>query len=159
MPETAWLETGALSALIFLVAALYASVGHGGASGYLAAMALFGLAPETMKPAALSLNLFVAGIASYKYIRAGYFNWRLCWPFLLASIPFSFLGGLLQLPDIYYKPLVALVLLYLPLGYMIGGPIIYAPPEELEPVDMSAEVALKLAVTAFVGGEQEGERK
>ena len=63
--------------LLPVVAFLYASVGHGGASGYLALMAIFSFAPETMKPTALLLNLFVAGIAFYHYYQAGYFNKKL----------------------------------------------------------------------------------
>lgn len=73
-----------LAALIFLAAALYSTVGHGGASGYLAAMALFGLAPEAMRPAALSLN---AAVATYRYARAGQNDLRLLWRFALASAP------------------------------------------------------------------------
>lgn len=101
-----------LTALIFLAAVLYASVGHAGASGYLAAMALFGLAPEEMKPAALVLNIFVASIATFKYVRAGRFNGAIFWPFALASVPFAFLGGFIVLPGEYYKPIVGLVLIY-----------------------------------------------
>lgn len=101
-----------LTALIFAAAALYASVGHAGASGYLAAMALFGLAPLEMKPAALSLNILVASIATYTYLRAGRFSWQLFWPFALASVPFAYVGGLIMLPGEYYKPVVGLVLVY-----------------------------------------------
>ena len=67
--------------LLPIIAFLYASVGHGGASGYLALMAMFSFAPETMKPTALLLNLFVAGIAFYHYNKAGFFNKRLFWSF------------------------------------------------------------------------------
>lgn len=108
------LEAGALAlaALIFAAALLYSSVGHAGASGYLMAMALFGLAPAVMRPSALTLNILVAAIAAYKFWRAGRFSWPLFWPFALTSIPFAYLGGLLQLPGHYYRPLVGLVLLY-----------------------------------------------
>lgn len=102
----------ALAALIFLAALLYSSVGHAGASGYLASMALFGLAATTMKPTALTLNILVAIIASIKYYRAGCFSWRLFYPFALGSVPFSFLGGMVSLPTQLYKPVVGLVLLY-----------------------------------------------
>jgi len=101
-----------LALLIFLVATLYASVGHAGASGYLAAMALFGMAPLEMKPAALTLNILVATIAVVKYLRAGRFSWPIFWPFALASVPFAFVGGLILLPGTYYKPIIGLVLLY-----------------------------------------------
>lgn len=97
--------------LIFLVAVLYSSVGHAGASGYLAAMALMGVAPAVMKPTALTLNILVASIATVKFYRAGHFSFRLLWPFALTSIPFAFLGGYLTLPGHWYKTLVGLVLL------------------------------------------------
>lgn len=92
-------------------AALYSSVGHGGASAYLALMALFGLPATTMKPTALVLNLIVASLGSVRYLRAGQFRWRTLWPFLLGAIPFAFLGGAIRLPGDIYKPLVGLVLL------------------------------------------------
>lgn len=101
-----------LAVLIFAAAVLYSSVGHAGASGYLAALAFFGLAPESMKPTALGLNILVATIATWKYVRAGCFSWSLFWPFAAASIPFAYLGGLIKLPGIYYKPLVGIVLIY-----------------------------------------------
>lgn len=101
-----------LTALIFAGALLYSSVGHGGASGYLAAMALFGLAPEVMKPAALTLNILVTVIASIQYYRSGCFSWPVFWPLALASIPCAFLGGFIVLPSVYYKPLVGVVLLF-----------------------------------------------
>lgn len=101
-----------LTILIFVAAALYASVGHAGASGYLAAMALFGLAPAEMRPAALTLNVLVAVIATVKYVRAGYFSWPLFWPLALLAIPASYAGGRLQLPPHYYKPLLGAILLY-----------------------------------------------
>lgn len=101
-----------LPVLIFVAAALYASVGHAGASGYLAAMALFGVAPEAMKPAALVLNILVAAIASWKFCRAGAFSWHSFWPVALASVPLAYLGGQLSLPGHWYKPLVGAVLLY-----------------------------------------------
>lgn len=101
-----------LAALIFVAALLYSSVGHAGASGYLAAMALMGIAPAVMKPAALMLNILVAIIATAKYYRVGAFSWHLFWPFALASVPFAYLGGSLTLPDHIYQPLVGAVLIY-----------------------------------------------
>lgn len=92
-----------LSLLIFLIAALYSSIGHGGASGYIAAMAIFGIAPMILKPTALSLNLFVSFVATACFVRAGHFSWRLFWPFALTSIPCSFLGGYINLPLPVYK--------------------------------------------------------
>jgi hypothetical protein len=101
-----------LSLLILLAALLYSSVGHGGASGYLAAMALMGVAPAVMKPTALALNILVSLIAFAKFYRAGAFSWRLLWPFVLASVPFAWIGGWITLPTHFYKPLVGLVLIY-----------------------------------------------
>lgn len=96
-----------------LVAAFgYAAVGHGGASAYLAAMALAGVAPPQMRPIALSLNILVSAIATYKFWRAGYFRWQLFWPFAIVSVPLAFVGGAVTLPGHAYKWLVGAVLLY-----------------------------------------------
>lgn len=103
----------ALLASGMLVAAfLYASVGHGGASAYIAAMAIAGVAPAEMRPIALQLNVLVSAIATVKFYRAGHFRWRLFWPFSVASIPAAYLGGAITLPGTAYKLLVGLVLLY-----------------------------------------------
>ena len=101
-----------LSLLVLFAAALYSSVGHGGASAYLAAMALFGLAPAVMKPTALCLNLLVASLTTFRLHRAGYFSWRTFLPFAVASVPFAFVGGALTLPTNVYRPVVGVVLLY-----------------------------------------------
>ena len=101
-----------IAALIFVVALLYSTVGHAGASGYLAAMALFGMAPFVMKPTALVLNIIVAVIGTFRFYRAGFFRWRTFWPFALASIPAAYLGGTMTLPDVVYKSIVGVVLLY-----------------------------------------------
>lgn len=98
-------------ALIAVTAFLYASVGHGGASGYLALMALWGFLPETMRPTALVLNLIVALMAFVQYYRNGHFQWSLFWPFALLSIPFAYWGGSLQLPIYWYKKLLGGLLL------------------------------------------------
>ncbi|MGQ0762695.1 MAG: sulfite exporter TauE/SafE family protein [Acidobacteriota bacterium] len=100
-----------LTVLIFAGALLYSSVGHAGASGYLAAMALLGVSAAVMKPTALTLNILVASIATVKFYRAGCFSFRLFWPFALASIPFAFLGGYITLPGHWYKTLVGVILL------------------------------------------------
>lgn len=108
LTSTDWI----LTALILLAALLYSSVGHAGASGYLAAMALLGIAPDVMKPTALALNILVALIATTRFYRAGAFSWRLFWPLAIASTPCAYLGGLLTLPGHWYKILVGAVLLY-----------------------------------------------
>jgi uncharacterized protein len=97
---------------ILVVAFLYSSVGHAGASGYIATMTLFGLAPTIIKPSALVLNILVASLTSYQFWRAGHFSWPLFWPFALLSVPFAFLGGYINLPTHWFKILVGLVLLY-----------------------------------------------
>lgn len=100
----------ALALLFALGAALYSSVGHGGASAYIAAMALFSVAPETMKPTALALNLLVAGFGAWRYWRRGLTNWKLVLAFALTAAPAAFIGGGIHLPAIYYKPLVGVLL-------------------------------------------------
>jgi len=97
---------------MLLAAFGYAAVGHGGASAYLAAMALAGIAPAQMRPVALLLNILVASLATYKFYRAGFFRWRLFWPFAVVSIPFAYAGGAITLPGQAYKVLVGVVLLY-----------------------------------------------
>lgn len=99
-----------LALCMFFGAVLYTSVGHGGASAYLALMALFGLPATVMRPTALVLNILVAGFASIRYLNAGLFSWRTLWPFAIGAIPFAFLGGAIKLPSDLYKPLVGLVL-------------------------------------------------
>ena len=111
--------------LIFLAALLYSSVGHAGASGYLAVMALLGMAPAEMRPTALLLNLVVATIGSRAFIGAGHFRWSLLWPLVVTSVPMAYLGGRLALPVTVYRGVVGVVpLLILPeldLGLGPGG--------------------------------------
>ncbi|MEP7322396.1 MAG: sulfite exporter TauE/SafE family protein [Saprospiraceae bacterium] len=97
--------------LLYIVAFLYASVGHGGASGYLALMAIAGTAPSEMKPTALILNLFVSLVAFIQFYKGGHFRLKLVWPFLLASVPFAFLGGRMKIGDEVYKQLLGILLL------------------------------------------------
>lgn len=97
---------------LFAGALLYASVGHGGASAYLAIMALAGMAPGDMKPIALMLNIVVASIATYKYVRAGCFDRRLLAGFALFSLPLAYIGGGMTLPDAWFKPVVGAVLIF-----------------------------------------------
>lgn len=98
---------------IFVVAALYSSVGHGGASGYLAVMALFPffIEPGVTKPTAFILNVFVASIGTWQFYKAGYFSWRIFLPFAIASIPLSFVGGMITLPIAIYKVILGVVLI------------------------------------------------
>jgi hypothetical protein len=101
-----------LSCAFSVIAFFYASVGHAGASGYIAVMTLLGLAPETIRPLALGLNILVAGIATWQFRRAGHFSWSLFWPFALLSIPAAFLGGYLKLPSEVLKLAIGMVILY-----------------------------------------------
>jgi uncharacterized membrane protein YfcA len=101
-----------ISGLLFLVAILYSSVGHAGASGYLAVMGLVGISAEIMRPTALALNIVVAVIATYKFYRSGSFSWRLFLPLIIMSIPMAYIGGRLELPEPIYKPLVGMILLF-----------------------------------------------
>src|ERR1035437_6065024 len=98
-----------LAAAVLLVAFLYSSVGHAGASGYIAVMSLFSLAPGVIKPTALLLNILVASIGAWQFWRAGHFSWPLFWPFALLSIPAAFLGGYINLPTHVFKAVVGLV--------------------------------------------------
>ncbi len=107
-----------LTLLVFVAALLYASVGHGGASGYLAAMALVGAAPAGMKPTALVLNLLVAGTGSIRYLRQGCFRSGVFWPFALGSVPFAFLGGAAAVGGEAYRKLLGLVLVVAALGML-----------------------------------------
>lgn len=106
--ENMWL----FLSLLPIIAFLYASVGHGGASGYLALMALFSIAPEVMKPTALVLNLFVAGIAFYHYYKAGHFNMKLFIPFAITSIPLAFIGGMIEVDASLYKKILGVLLIF-----------------------------------------------
>src|SRR5690349_4595034 len=101
-----------LAAGMLVAAFLYASVGHGGASAYIAAMAVAGMAPAELRPVALQLNVLVSAIGTYKFWRAGHFRWNLFWPFAAVSIPAAYLGGAITLPGNAYRILVGLVLLY-----------------------------------------------
>jgi uncharacterized membrane protein YfcA len=114
MPELAWLLPAFL-----LVAALYGSVGHGGASGYLALMALLSFAPETLRPTALTLNIAVSALATVLFFRAGHFRATLFWPFAAASIPCAWLGGRLDLPPAAFKLLLGFTLAFAALRLLL----------------------------------------
>ena len=111
--------------LLFLVlavgaaAALYSSVGHGGASAYIALMTLAGLAPAEVRPAALVLNIIVASLGAARYVRAGRFDWRVFWPFAITAIPAAFLAGRIELTPDLYRPLLAFALALAALRYLV----------------------------------------
>jgi uncharacterized protein len=106
LEQLPWLIAGILA-----VAFLYSSVGHAGASGYIAVMSLAGLAPEAIKPIALLLNILVASIGAYQFWRAGHFRWHLFWPLAVLSIPLALAGGFWNLPAQWFKSLVGAILL------------------------------------------------
>ena len=107
MPETIIIFYG----LLFIVAFFYASVGHGGASGYLALMAIFSISPEVMKPTALLLNLFVSLISFIQFYRGKHFVWKIFLPLAIASVPMAFVGGLVMVDASVYKKMLGLLLL------------------------------------------------
>lgn len=106
---------------VLAVAFLYSSVGHAGASGYIAVMSLLGLAPSVIKPTALILNILVASIAAFQFYRAGHFSWDLFWPFALLAVPSAFLGGYVHLPTHAFQILVGVVLLFSAVRFLISS--------------------------------------
>lgn len=107
--------------ILLLVAFLYASVGHGGASGYLALMAIFGVAPAVMKPTALVLNLFVSAVSFIQFYRAQHFKKEICWPLVATSIPMSFIGGMITIHADIYKKILGVVLLISVARFLMPG--------------------------------------
>jgi hypothetical protein len=120
-----------IAPVFLLVAALYAAVGHGGASGYLAVMTLAGFEPAAMKPTALVLNLIVSLIGTMAFIRAGHFAWRLFWPFAAVSMPFAYLGGGWSLDTETFRWLVAGALVFAAVRLFLPAPVrteVHPPP-------------------------------
>ncbi|MDQ7849956.1 MAG: sulfite exporter TauE/SafE family protein [Armatimonadota bacterium] len=145
-----------LAAAIFAAALLYSSVGHGGASAYLALMALAGIEPAVMRPAALALNILVAGIGAFRYIRAGFFSWRAFAPFAATSVPLAFVGGTLALPGVFYRWVVGAVLLTGALRLFLpdrerSGPIHRRPQLWLAAL-LGAGIGLLAGLTGVGGG-------
>lgn len=132
-----------LSVAVFFIAFLYSSVGHAGASGYIAVMTLFSLAPAEIKPTALVLNIIVASIGSWQFWRAGHFSWRLFWPFAVLSFPLAYLGGYLNLPTHIFKVVVGVVLLFSAVHFLMP------PRAESEPRAPSKSASI--GIGAFLG--------
>lgn len=138
--DLAWV----LAPAILTVAILYASVGHAGASGYIAVMALAGMAPAEIRPTALLLNIAVASIGTWQFSRAGHFSFRRFWPFALLAVPASFVGGYLNLPTAVFKILVGVVLL--------GSAIrLVETPRDNAPATKQVPIAIGLVVGAVLG--------
>lgn len=138
-------DTALLALLIFLAAALYSTVGHAGASGYIAAMAVVGVAPAVMKPTALTLNILVASLATFRLWRAGLINVRALLPLVIVSVPCAFIGGAVQLPVEAYRIAVGVVLAAAGLRLLID------PHEKATQKGGSGEAKIPLPA-ALVGG-------
>lgn len=149
-------QAAVLATLFFLAAALYSSVGHGGASAYLGLMALFNVPEAAMRPTALALNLLVAGIGSVQYIRAGQFNRRLFALFAIGAVPLAFLGGWISLPGAHYRLLVGVLLLLAALR-LLWRPVVpqgvaVEPPSPAVAVPTGAGIGLLAGLTGTGGG-------
>lgn len=136
-----------LLVLVVLVGVLYSSVGHGGASGYLAVMALLAVAPAAMRPAALVMNIAVTILVTVRFYRAGFFRGTLFWPFALGSVPMAYLGGTWTVPEPVYKYLVGAALLVAALRLLIEA----KEGEAMRPPPFAAACTIG-AVLGFVSG-------
>lgn len=145
-----------IAGLMMLAAMLYTSVGHAGASGYLAIMALFAVAPETMRPTALVLNVLVAGFTTWRFVRAGQFNGKLMAAFVLGAVPAAFVAGRFSLPDDVYKPLIADMLLLAAVRMIWPTDLSKAeqpkPPHLLIAVGVGALIGVLSGLTGTGGG-------
>ncbi len=137
-----------LLVLLPIVAFLYASVGHGGASGYLALMALFSVAPDTMKPTALLLNLFVAGISFYHYYKMGHFNLKLFVSFAITSIPAALIGGTIDVDTGLYKKILAVLLIFAILKML---PVFDKNPDKTKDVNLISGLVVGAIIGFFSG--------
>jgi uncharacterized protein len=137
-----------------LIAFLYSTVGHAGASGYIAVMTLWGIAPATIRPTALVLNILVASIGAFQFWRAGHFTWRLFWPFALLSVPAAYLGGYLQPSASVLRILIGLVLLFsaVRLIFRRGDPIKTVAPSQPMAISVGAGLGLLSGLTGTGGG-------
>ena len=143
-----------LSAAILAIAFLYSSVGHGGASGYIAVMSLFSIAPADIKPTALVLNILVACIGTWQFWRAGYFSWRLFWPFALLAVPMAFVGGYVNLPTHIFKVLVGVVLLFAASRFLLHqtDDSVVGEPSRPTAISLGAGLGLLSGLTGTGGG-------
>ena len=137
-----------------LIAFLYSSVGHAGASGYIAVMTLWGLAPTVIRPTALVLNILVASIGAFQFWRAGHFVWKLFWPFALLSIPAAYLGGYLQPSASILRILIGIVLLFSAarLFFRRSDPPQTFPPSRRVAISVGAGLGFLAGLTGTGGG-------
>jgi uncharacterized membrane protein YfcA len=131
------------------LAFLYSSVGHAGASGYIAVLSLTELPPSTIKPTALMLNIIVATIATWQFARRGHFSWPLFWPFALLAVPMAFLGGYLNLPVTAFRVIVGVVLILSAVRFIVGqsADTASAPPA----IAVAVPLAIVAVATGFAG--------
>lgn len=140
---------------VLVIAFLYSSVGHGGASGYIAVMSLFGIAPTLIKPTALILNIFVACIASWQFWRTGFLSWKFFWSLAALSIPMSFLGGYLNLPAPIFKVILGVTLLLSAIRFLIKPTVDAVPTEPVLPITLlsvGGGIGLLSGLTGTGGG-------
>jgi len=130
--------------LLFVIAFLYASVGHGGASGYLALMAIFSFSPQVMKPTALLLNLFVSTVSFIQFYRGGHFKWKIFLPFAIASVPMAFVGGLITIDGTIYKKILGLLLIIPVIRFLFFSNIKVEEKKE-------SNIALSVLIGALIG--------
>lgn len=130
--------------LLFIVAMLYSSVGHGGASGYLALMAIYAISPDVMKPTALILNLIVSLTAFLQFYRAERFRWKIFLPLALASIPMAFIGGTITMDAAIYKRVLGTLLFIPVIRFLFFANI---PDEELK----KSNIALSIIIGSIIG--------
>ena len=139
---------------IGVIALLYSSVGHAGASGYIATMTLFGIAPIVIRPTALVLNILVASIGTFQFWKAGYFSWKLFWPFALLSIPAAYLGGYLQPSASVLRILIGVVLLFSAARLLVrrSDPQQTFPPSQPVAISVGAALGFLAGLTGTGGG-------
>ncbi len=135
-------------AILLIIAFMYASVGHGGASGYLALMALFAFSTEAMKPTALLLNIFVAGISFWFFKKNDHFSWKLFYPFAITSIPAAFIGGSLSINPTLYKQILGLFLIIAILRML---DLLGKGPIQLRESHLGLSLAIGFAIGLFSG--------
>ena len=139
---------------MLVVALLYSSVGHAGASGYIAVMTLCGLAPAEIKPTALTLNILVATIASLQFWRAGHFSWKAFWPFAVLAVPLAYFGGYVNLPVPAFRISVGIVLLASAARFLVKPPeeVVARPPSKPVAIATGGGLGLLAGLTGTGGG-------
>ena len=134
-----------LLVILLAVSFFYSSIGHGGASGYIAVLTILNLSVSVIRPSALLLNVFVAGISFFQYYTAGYFKWKLFYPFALLSVPLAYAGSFIELDHIWYKRIVGICLI-LAVFRILG----FFDPKEVRP-DKELPLAAGLSIGAALG--------